>query len=150
MVVHSGGLRGGGGALGSQNLSMTRAETEPSTDELLETGANEVRLVGRLGADAVSKTLPSGDVVVTFRVVTRRIPRARRPGAVGSEPGPQVDALDCVAWRADVRRSVTRWDAGDVVEVSGALRRRFWRTAAGPASRVEVEVTRARRLRRTV
>ncbi len=142
---------GGGGALGSQSFTMTRAETEPSTDELLETGANEVRLVGRLGADAVSKTLPSGDVVVTFRVVTRRVsPRARRPGVDGAEPGPQVDALDCVAWRADVRRSVTRWDAGDVVEVSGALRRRFWRTAAGPASRVEVEVTRARRLRRTV
>jgi single-strand DNA-binding protein len=34
-----------------------------------------------------------------------------------------------------------------VVEVSGSLRRRFWRTPAGPASRYEVEVNAIRRVR---
>ena len=33
-----------------------------------------------------------------------------------------------------------------MVEVEGVLRRRFWRGAAGPASRYEVEVVALRRL----
>jgi len=33
-----------------------------------------------------------------------------------------------------VRRSALRWVQGDVVEVTGALRRRFWRTPAGTAA----------------
>jgi single-strand DNA-binding protein len=31
-------------------------------------------------------------------------------------------------------------DTDDVVEIEGALRRRFWQTGSGSASRVEVEV----------
>jgi single-strand DNA-binding protein len=101
---------------------------------------NEVRLVGRLAAAAEEKQLPSGDVLVTFRLVVDRPPAHRR------ERSPTVDTIDCSAWRADVRRSVRRWQAGDTIEVSGALRRRFWRGASGAASRSEVEVASARRL----
>jgi single-strand DNA-binding protein len=35
---------------------------------------------------------------------------------------------------------VNRWAAGDVVEVEGALRRRFFRGGPGMATRLEVEV----------
>jgi single-strand DNA-binding protein len=45
-----------------------------------------------------------------------------------------------------VQRVVSRLVPGDVVEVEGSLRRRFWRVGAGAASRSEVEVTRVRRV----
>jgi single-strand DNA-binding protein len=110
-----------------------RKATEP-------VACNEVRLVGRLAAAAEEKELPSGDVLVTFRLVVGRPPAQRR------ERSPTVDTIDCSAWRAGVRRSVRRWQAGDTIEVSGALRRRFWRGPSGAASRSEVEVATARRL----
>ncbi|MGZ5404697.1 MAG: single-stranded DNA-binding protein, partial [Nocardioides sp.] len=59
-----------------------------------------------------------------------------------------VDALECVAWSARSRRSVSRWDDGDVVELSGSLRRRFYRAGTTTVSRVEVETSRARIIRR--
>lgn len=57
-----------------------------------------------------------------------------------------VDWVDCVAWGAAARRSVVAWSTGDVVEVRGALRRRFYRGALGTATRLELEVLRGRRL----
>lgn len=101
--------------------------------------ANEVRLTGRLSQDPVTTVLPSGDAVVTFRLVVARGPADRKP--------PSVDTVDCAAWRAAVRKRVTGWAAGDAVEVHGALRRRFWRGPAGPRSRYEIEVKEARRHR---
>ena len=101
---------------------------------------NQVRLVGRLLAVSEEKTLPSGDTLQTFRVTVRR---------AGPLRGRQtVDSLECVAWGSRVKRSVARWQPGDVVEVTGTLRRRFFRTPSGAASRTEVEVTWGRRVRR--
>jgi hypothetical protein len=67
---------------------------------------NEVRLVGRLAAAAQEKELPSGDLLMTFRLVVDRPPAQRR------ERSPTVDTIDCSAWRADVRRSVGVGQAG--------------------------------------
>lgn len=100
---------------------------------------NEVRLVGRLAAEPARVVLPSGDHLTSFRVVVDRAGGASRQ---------RVDALECSAWTARARRAVSRWQPGDVVEVEGAVRRRFFRTAAGTGSRVEVEVTGARLIRR--
>ena len=108
---------------------------------------NEVRLVGRLAVEPVRKDLPSGDPLVSFRLVVERDLKARRSAANGgSSRSPTVDTLDCSAWRRDVQRTLARATPGDVLEVEGALRRRFWRTGAGAASRSEVEVLRVRRL----
>ena len=101
---------------------------------------NEVRLVGRLSRSPEERVLPSGDTLWTFRVVVDR-PR-------GGPSRQTVDALECAAWSPRARRSVGRWAEGDVVEVSGALRRRFFRTVAGAVSRVEVEMTAGRLIRR--
>jgi single-strand DNA-binding protein len=96
---------------------------------------NEVRLRGRwVGAE--ERRLPSGDELVVARVV---VPRA----------GGGVDTLNCAVWAAAVRRRAVLLGDGDAVEVTGSLRRRFWRTQAGAASRYEVEVTSLRRLRST-
>ena len=103
---------------------------------------NEVRLVGRISQSPQERVLPSGDVVWTFRVVVARPPTER----AGARPG--VDALECAAWGGRVRRSVAGWSTGDVVEVSGALRRRFFRAGGTAASRVEVDVAAGRLIRR--
>jgi single-strand DNA-binding protein len=105
---------------------------------------NEVRLVGRLGADPQLRELPSGDTLWTLRVVVDRPPRP--PGRV--KRGQRVDTLECAVWAGRLKQQVRGWSAGDVVEVSGALRRRFFRAAGATASRVEVELTRGRVIRR--
>ncbi len=118
--------------------------TEVASDEQV----NEVRLVGRLAANAEARELPSGDVVTTFRVIITR------PAGSGSSSGrPEgrkggVDTIACVAWRAGLRRTVNSWREGDTVAVTGALRRRFWRGEAGATSRHEIEVSKATRVRR--
>jgi single-strand DNA-binding protein len=108
---------------------------------------NEVHLVGRLGAAPERRELPSGDILVQFRlVVDRTAQTGRRSTRTGARRTPTVDTLDCAAWRKDVQRSLAACQAGDVVEVTGALRRRFWRSPGGAASRSEVEAARVRRL----
>ncbi|WP_309648175.1 single-stranded DNA-binding protein [Nocardioides sp.] len=102
---------------------------------------NEVRLVGRISQEPESRELPSGDTIWTFRVVVPRAPAAVRPHQ-------SVDALECVVWSGRLKRSVRGWHAGDVVEVSGQLRRRFYRGGGAPVSRVEVEVCAGRVIRR--
>jgi single-strand DNA-binding protein len=104
---------------------------------------NEVTLLGRVSGVPEERELPSGDVLVAFRVVVDR-PAPRRPSPPGVRP-PTIDTLDCVAWGAAARRSARALADGDVVSVEGALRRRFWRAGAGANSRTEVEVERLRR-----
>ncbi len=96
---------------------------------------NEVRLVGRMSGEPEERVLPSGDQVVVFRLVV-----ARDDG--------RPDTIDCAAFRGDVRRKLRGWVPGDHVELEGALRRRFYRAAGAPASRYEVEVRSAVRVRR--
>ena len=102
---------------------------------------NEVRLVGRVSVDPEEKQLPSGDVLWSVRLVVER----EAPVAHSRQV---IDALECAVWRPRLQRSVSAWRAGDVVEVTGALRRRFFRVGGSVASRVEVEVSRARLIRR--
>jgi len=100
---------------------------------------NEVRLVGRLSQDPEVKTMPSGDELWTFRLV---VARPDSPSRVS------VDALECSVWTARPRKSVSGWRAGDQVEVTGAVRRRFFQSGSGPVSRVEIEVATAKLIRR--
>ena len=83
---------------------------------------NDVVLRGRLSAPAELRTLPSGDSLITFRLVVRRPePRAR---------GQSVDVLSCITY-------------------DRALQRRFWRTGAGTASVCEVNCRRGRKVPRS-
>ena len=95
---------------------------------------NDVHIVGRLSTAAEQRDLPSGDQVVTWRLVVNR--ESERRG---------VDVIDCAAFAARVRRAAVKWQPGEVIEIEGALRRRFWRSSGGTASRFEVEVNRASR-----
>ena len=110
---------------------------------------NEVVLVGRVAAAASGKTLPSGDELMTWRLVVDRPPTDRTSSSSATAGrAVTIDTVDCVAWRAGVRRAAGAWVAGDVVRVEGSLRRRFWRSPTGPASRYEVEARTVRRLAR--
>lgn len=102
---------------------------------------NTVSLAGRVSSQPLERELPSGDRVVTFRLV---MGRDRTPMTARSK---QVsDWVDCAAWAGQVRRRVATWEVGDRVELEGALRRRFFRDGGGAASRLEVEVLSARRV----
>lgn len=105
-----------------------------------EEDVNVVRLVGRVSASPEEVVLPSGDVLCSFRVVVGR--------PEGHQSRQRVDALECTAWLPRVRRSAMGWQPGDVVEVEGAIRRRFFRAGGAAASRVEVEVSSGRLVRR--
>ncbi len=104
---------------------------------------NEVRLVGRLAADPQLRELPSGDTVWNLRVVVERVVP---PGK--EKPRQRVDSLECAVWSGRLKKQVATWEAGATVEVSGALRRRFFRSGGATASRVEVELTGGRIIRR--
>jgi single-strand DNA-binding protein len=118
---------------------MSTSATSPET-AAHPAHANTVTLRGRLAAAPECRRLPSGDLLLTFRVVVDR------PATPGQQRR-QVDTIDCAAWSARVQRTVGSWEGGQTVLVEGHLRRRFRRTEGGPVSRVEVEVTKARRAR---
>lgn len=105
--------------------------------------ANTVALRGRLTSAPLERQLPSGDVILTFRLT---MPRTRT--AMTNRSAQRSDWVECVAWTSRVRRSVVTWRVGDLVEVDGALRRRFFRTSVGASTKVEIEVLSGRRLRR--
>lgn len=102
---------------------------------------NSVFLRGRLAAEPVLRTLPSGDEIVSFRLAVDR-PEQRQDGRS------KVDSIDCATQAPRVRRCLERAAPGEVIEVTGALRRRFWRSGGGLGSRYEVVVETARVNRR--
>ncbi len=101
---------------------------------------NDVVLRGRVAAPVDERQLPSGDTIVTARLIVDR------DAAALTRSSQRVDTIDCVAWLRKAQRSMRAWRAGEHVEVSGAIRRRFFRGVDGPVSRVEVEIRSSRRL----
>ncbi|MEX2290839.1 MAG: single-stranded DNA-binding protein [Mycobacteriales bacterium] len=121
--------------------AQVQEEAQPAT-----VGRNEVLLVGRVSGAPQERELPSGDALVSWRVIVDRpAPRRAPPEGVRRIA---IDTLDCVAWTAALRSKARRLVDGDIVHVEGALRRRFWRAGAGATSRTEVEVGQLRRLAR--
>lgn len=124
---------------------MTQTQ-EKDTGEA-EALVNDVRLVGRLTGAPVVVELPSGDALVTFRI---SVPRSSRSGGGSGQPaGRRVDSVPCTAWSPRLRRSILTWRAGDLVEVSGSVRCRFFQAGGATRSRVEVEAASARIMRRS-
>ena len=110
---------------------MTSAQTPP---------VNEVRLAGKVSGEPTERELPSGDLLVQFRLVVPRTQRKNGPDAVSRA---SVDTIDIACWTARTRAFAVRFTDGLQVEVRGALRRRFFATGAGRASRYEVEAVRS-------
>ena len=100
---------------------------------------NTVTLVGRVSAAPDLRDLPSGDRLVTLRVVVDRPPER------GSTKR-MVDVIDVACWSKRTQRTATSLAPDDAVRVEGSLRRRFFATGAGRASRYEVEASRLARV----
>lgn len=84
---------------------------------------NVVVLQGVLSRAPEERELPSGDRLVAYEVTVR-------------EDGHATDSVP-VAWLSAPARAVTM-KKGDAVVVTGRVRRRFFRTPTGTASRTEV------------
>jgi single-strand DNA-binding protein len=124
-------------------LALEVVEMTERTVELTgDVADNTVALRGRVSSAPHERQLPSGVVISTFRL---SVPRSRTAMTSGSTQG--SDWVDCTAWTARSRRTVASWEVGDRVELTGALRRRFYRAGEGAATRLEVEVLSARRVR---
>ncbi|GAA5122842.1 hypothetical protein GCM10023339_41860 [Alloalcanivorax gelatiniphagus] len=131
----------------TQNDKTANKKTQVSVPDDADVVANEVRLVGRLTGAPSFVELPSGDALVTFRI---SVPRAA-PSSGGTSappPGRRVDSVPCTAWSPRLRRSILTWRTGDLVEVAGAVRCRFYQAGGATRSRVEIEVSSARIMRR--
>lgn len=92
---------------------------------------NEVRLRGRLTGAPIVRNLDDGGTLLLFRLlVPRDDPR-----------GQSVDSIDFIARDAVRERDgMGAWRAGDVVEITGSLRRRFHRSPEqGVQTALEVE-----------
>ncbi|XVQ82770.1 single-stranded DNA-binding protein [Microbispora siamensis] len=99
---------------------------------------NEVVLAGRLSMEPAHRELPSGALLTQWRLAVRR------PG--GRSGHQRSDAIECATLDDVVRDMLAGWQLDDLVEVEGALRRRWWRGG----SRYEIEVRTARRVEAAV
>lgn len=117
-----------------------RMRSSKKIDKTLEIdGVNEVLLVGRVTSIAGEKKLPSGDIVSEFRVVVERPAKAGKGGA--------IDTIDIAVWKSALRKKVSALKLDIWVEIKGSVRRRFWQSAAGVASRWQVEANEIRTLK---
>ena len=112
---------------------MARKKNVESSEEV-DYSLNDCLLRGRVSAAATDRELPSGEHVVEFRLI---ITRTQRDG---------VDTLDIAAWSAKTRRTALALKAGEWVEVSGCVNRRFWQGPAGLASRWQIQAESITRL----
>lgn len=115
---------------------MTMKRKDEGTDAPVAS-VNEVIVGGRISGSPEARELPSGDTVVTLRLVVPRSSSRVRAGGGGAT----VDTIDVACWTKALQRKAVRLKSGDLVTVRGALRRRFWRSPGGPASRYEVEAS---------
>ncbi len=121
---------------------MTEPTTQKQAQNQMEPAScNEVTLVGRVSATPERRDLPSGDQLVTLRVVVDRPPQK---GVTKRA----VDVIDVACWTRRTQRTASGLEPDDGVRVEGALRRRFFAAAGGRASRYEVEASRLVRVSR--
>ena len=106
---------------------------------------NEVLLIGRVSGEPEVRQMPSGDEMVSLRLVVRR-PAPKVGRASGSRQ--VIDTIDCGGWLAGPKRAMLGLRSGDTVQIVGSVHRRFYRVGPGPASRYEIEVAKVKRLAR--
>jgi single-strand DNA-binding protein len=111
---------------------------------------NNVVVAGELTPPVEARQRADGSQVLSFRVAVRS-PTAgnvRDPASRDPNPAGRRDILDCVVTSGALRRRIGSYRPGDVVELTGSLRHRFWNTAGRVQSRYEIEVDTLKRLAR--
>ncbi len=119
----------------ARSTPITKKALKAAAVELdSELALNDVLLRGRVSSLAVEKELPSGDKVMEFRIVIAR------------SDGEGFDTIDISAWSSKLRRTAGSLKNDQWVEVSGSIKRRFWRGATGLASRWQIDASEISRL----
>ncbi len=99
-----------------------------------ETGVehvNEIVLVGRLSGAPEWREMTGDEQVAVWRLIVEH--RNAR------SPQDAIDTIRCVTYDPAIQQDVRTWAHGDVIEVRGSLRHRFWRSPTGPRGLYEVE-----------
>lgn len=96
---------------------------------------NEIVLVGRLSGEPEWRALPGDDQVAVWRLIVEH--REAR------SPQDAIDTIRCVTYDPAIQAGVRTWSHGDLIEVRGSLRHRFWRGPTGPRGLYEVEAASA-------
>ena len=118
------GERGPDGPVGASAVAPERAEADHR---------NEILVAGRITARPHIRELPSGDRLATWRVCVVRPDNSR----YGGRP---VDSITCTSFDPFLHERIRSWKPGDVVRMTGELRRRTWRGREGVVRSVcEVE-----------
>lgn len=119
----------------NKNESKVKKINQVKQEEVeeIDYSLNDVILRGWVTSSATERKLPSGDLVAQFRIAITR-------------PEGGVDTIDLEAWSAKNRRSALSLKDGEWVEVTGSIRRRFWRSGNTLASRWCVNTTEIRRI----
>lgn len=115
----------------SRNSVKAAPNLDSDTD--IDYSLNDVALRGWVTTCATERELPSGDIVVQFRIAITR-------------PEGGVDTIDLESWSAKSRRTALSLKDGEWVEIQGAIRRRFWKSGQGLASRWQVVTNEIKRL----
>ncbi|WP_017602166.1 single stranded DNA-binding domain-containing protein [Nocardiopsis lucentensis] len=100
---------------------------------------NEIVVAGRITAEPSVRELPSGDRIATWRICAARTDESRFRGH-------RSDSITCVSFDPGVQERVRAWRLDEVVEMTGALRRRVRRVRDGVRAIYEVEVRTAERV----
>jgi single-strand DNA-binding protein len=114
---------------------VTAAPAESATS----THRNEVHLVGEVSTLPAEREMSDGRGAVTFRLDVR----------VHSDGGMLRDSLDITLYGARARKSALSWDVGDVVEIEGVVRRKFYKAGDNSRPFTVIEADRAKRVRRS-
>jgi single-strand DNA-binding protein len=96
---------------------------------------NEIILIGRLSGEPEWRKLSDGDQVAVWRLIVEH--RDAR------SPQDAIDTIRCVTYDPALQAGVRTWSHGDLIEVRGALRHRFWKGPTGPRGLYEVEAVSA-------
>ena len=113
--------------------AKTINKSDTDLEDEIDYSLNDVALRGWVTTIATERELPSGDLVVQFRIAITR-------------PEGGVDTIDLESWSAKTRRSALSLKDGEWVEIQGAIRRRFWKSGQGLASRWQVITNEIKRL----
>lgn len=110
----------------SKNKKLVRAKKLTGIKQEKDRSKNVVQLRGRISGERREKSLPTGDTVVEFRLIVKR-----------DDQG--FDTFDIGVRKAGLRKLAKSMHEQEWVEIAGVIRRRFWNSPSGLASRWHVE-----------
>lgn len=110
-------------------LENQRLEKLSLQNKDMDYSLNDVALRGWVTTAPVKHELPSGDLITKFRIAITR-------------PEGGVDTIDLEAWSPETQRVALKLQDGDWIEINGSIRRRFWKSGSGLASRWQVVTSR--------